>query len=235
MDTHKKYLLTAAALIVAIVFYFQHQKEQSTASLHQEVRRETAALAKVEAPPQKAELASTGTTSPQEAKDPELMATKSSVGEVSEEERQRIYSEVKTSLSSMYTAEKAFFAEYNRYSSDLKAIGWEPSPGEMNVKVGFADTGVVANLTEGEEPDTRMDSDFYVDQSTPDISYGYSKWAEGLSLKNLSGHCRNGCRASENRFEIMAVSRTGPKGEPEVWVINDDKEIIKVEEKVESR
>jgi hypothetical protein len=148
---------------------------------------------------------------------------------MSEEQRQRVYSEIKVHLASLYTAEKAFYAEYNRYSSDLKAIGWLPDPGELNIKVGFAEASI-GETNEGEDPEGHMDSDFLQELSVPDASYGYSKWAQGLSLKNLSGQCRNGCRASEHRFEIMAVSRTGPNGDPEVWVINDDKEIMKVTE-----
>ena len=46
-------------------------------------------------------------------------------------------SEAKTSLSSLYTSEKAFYAEYTAYHSAFAAIGYSPE-GKMRYNVGFA-------------------------------------------------------------------------------------------------
>lgn len=235
MKTSQKYLFVAVVVGLLGFFYYQRQAHQNTPSA-----ATAAADATVAAPA----LPKTGSeTSAPTANDAAANAAASSSsativganaktdgpGEMNEETRQKVYSEIKNQLASLYTAEKAFYAEYNRYSSDLKAIGWLPDPGESDVKVGFAEAST-GEAIEGEDPEARMDSDYLQQQSIPDASYTYSKWADGLSVKNLSGQCRNGCRASEHRFEIMAVSRTGPQGKPEVWTINDDKEIIKVTE-----
>lgn len=236
MNTNQKYLFVVVVVGLFGFFYYQRQAHQNPPS-----PVTVAADATVPAPA----LPKTGSeTSPPTSNDAaaNAVAANSSAaataaanaktdgpGEMNEEMRQKVYSEIKTQLASLYTAEKAFYAEYNRYSSDLKAIGWLPDPGESDVKVGFAEA-TTGEVIEGEDPEARMDSDYLQQQSIPDASYTYSKWADGLSVKNLSGQCRNGCRASEHRFEIMAVSRTGPQGKPEVWTINDDKEIIKVTE-----
>ncbi|MBS1970093.1 MAG: hypothetical protein JSU04_07280 [Bdellovibrionales bacterium] len=232
MSTSQKYLFAAIVVGLLGFFYFQHQQktvEATTASQStQPLQALPAVKASVSTTEKPIEITKSSAPSQAAAAQP-AAATNDATGEMSEEMRQKVYSEIKVQLSSLYTAEKAFYAEYNRYSSDLKTIGWLPDPGEMNIKVGFAEASV-GEVNDGEDPEGRMDSDFLQAISVPDASYGYSKWAQGLSLKNLSGQCRNGCRASEHRFEIMAVSRTGPGGEPEVWVMNDDKEMIKVTE-----
>lgn len=52
-------------------------------------------------------------------------------------------SEAKTQLSSLYTAEKAFYAEYTAYHSMFGAIGYSPE-GKLRYRVGFSAT-VAAN------------------------------------------------------------------------------------------
>lgn len=49
-------------------------------------------------------------------------------------------SEAKTSLASLYTAEKAFFAEYNTYTGDFGAIGFQPE-GQLRYLTGFNGVG----------------------------------------------------------------------------------------------
>src|SRR5687767_12757225 len=39
-------------------------------------------------------------------------------------------SEAKVHLSGLFTAEKAFYGEYNSYTSDLVSLSWTPDPGE---------------------------------------------------------------------------------------------------------
>lgn len=232
MSTSQKYLFAAIVVGLLGFFYFLHQQKTVETTTTSQNAPAAQALPAVKAAASTTEnsIEITKSSAPTQAVTAQpAAANDNATGEMSEEMRQKVYSEIKVALSSMYTAEKAYYAEYNRYSSDLKAIGWLPDPGEMNIKIGFAEASV-GEVNDGEDPEGRMDSDFLEAMSVPDASYGYSKWAQGLSLKNLSGQCRNGCRASEHRFEIMAVSRTGPGGEPEVWVINDDKEIMKVTE-----
>jgi type IV pilus assembly protein PilA len=60
-----------------------------------------------------------------------------SVGKYMAKARQ---SEAKTQLSSMYTAEKAFYAEYTGYHSMFGAIGYSPE-GKLRYMVGMGDGG----------------------------------------------------------------------------------------------
>ncbi len=51
-------------------------------------------------------------------------------------------SEAKTSLASIYTSEKAFFAEYNTYTGNWTALGFQPE-GQLRYKTGFTGVGPV--------------------------------------------------------------------------------------------
>lgn len=50
-------------------------------------------------------------------------------------------SEAKTNLSAIYTAEKAFFAEWTQYFADFRDIGYTPE-GEFRYRIGFGAAGV---------------------------------------------------------------------------------------------
>ncbi len=84
-------------------------------------------------------------------------------------------SEAKLSLASIYTAEKAFFAEYNVYDSRLRAIGFVPE-GKIRYNVGFSAAGTVANATNGYAPTTAPAADF-----------------DALTICGDSGVMENGC------------------------------------------
>lgn len=68
-----------------------------------------------------------------------------SVGKYMAKARQ---SEAKTQLSSLYTAEKAFFAEYTVYDSRFGAIGYSPE-GKLRYVVGFTGAGTQATAANG--------------------------------------------------------------------------------------
>ncbi len=49
-------------------------------------------------------------------------------------------SEAKANLGAMYSAEKAFFAEWNNYFADFRDIGFAPE-GQLHYHIGFANAG----------------------------------------------------------------------------------------------
>lgn len=57
-------------------------------------------------------------------------------------------SEAKTALSSIYTSEKAFYAEYTGYHSMFGAIGYSPE-GKLRYNVGFSAAGTPAGALQG--------------------------------------------------------------------------------------
>jgi len=225
------------ALIVACLGYF-YSKDRKTEDRPDSKRLIAPALqqhqTQQEVLPKKDEAALDGSS---EEKTEKPSRTGASVeATISEEERLRIQAEIKGNLASMYVAQKAFHAEFGRYTTDLKAIGWDPRAGEVNVKIGFAEPAMgVSDLVDDESLESRLDSDYFTQLTTDPlsgekVSYKYSKFGEDISLKNLSQYCRRGCSATSDRFEIMAVSKIGPNGEPDVWLIDDDKNIIHVTE-----
>lgn len=68
-----------------------------------------------------------------------------SVGKYMAKARQ---SEAKTQLSSLYTAEKAFYAEYTAYDSRFGTIGYSPE-GKLRYNVGFSAAGFQAGVAQG--------------------------------------------------------------------------------------
>ena len=56
--------------------------------------------------------------------------------------------EAKTNLSSIYTSEKAFYAEYTAYHSAFGPIGYSPE-GKLRYNVGFAAPGTPAGVANG--------------------------------------------------------------------------------------
>lgn len=68
-----------------------------------------------------------------------------SVGKYMAKARQ---SEAKTQLASLYTAEKAFYAEYTAYDSRFGAIGYSPE-GQLRYNVGFGANGFQAAVGNG--------------------------------------------------------------------------------------
>lgn len=57
-------------------------------------------------------------------------------------------SEAKTMLSSIYTSEKAFYAEYSAYHAMFGAIGYSPE-GRLRYNAGFAAAGTGADVNNG--------------------------------------------------------------------------------------
>ncbi|WP_413557815.1 type IV pilin protein [Bdellovibrio sp. HCB209] len=57
-------------------------------------------------------------------------------------------SEAKTNLASLYTSEKAFYAEYTTYDSRFQAVGYSPE-GQLRYNVGFETAGPNATAANG--------------------------------------------------------------------------------------
>ena len=137
----------------------------------------------------------------------------------SEEELRQTQMEMKISLAALYGAEKSFFAEYNRYSTDLRAIGYQPEAGkELRAKMGFLHAFNPHRPEKNERPDF-MSTEEYV--SDPQYRLKFTPEAEAAHLDDAARFCHQGCTASDSGFEIAIVTTTN--GQSDVWTVNHNK------------
>lgn len=71
-------------------------------------------------------------------------------------------SEAKTQLTALFTAEKAFYQEYNAYHSHFQAVGYSPE-GQIRYNVGFGAapaTGAIASASTGYNGGLADDANF---------------------------------------------------------------------------
>ena len=91
-------------------------------------------------------------------------------------------SEAKANLAGLYTAEKAFYGEYGFYTTDLKALNWEPI-GTPLYLYGFAEAGP-DRLPDGAQPPADYDPS-RKDTSDPGaLTGGYST----AKMRDLTGY-----------------------------------------------
>ena len=147
---------------------------------------------------------------------------------ISLEEIEKTRRAIQVSLSSAYTAEKAYFAEFGTYSTDLRAVGWIPSESELRFKMGFTEASLDP-LAEGEDPDQKSTESFVnsIDESDP-RKYTYAPTGQGIDLEDARHLCSERCTATRDRFEILAIANLDADATLDVWLINDAKELIQV-------
>jgi hypothetical protein len=141
------------------------------------------------------------------------------------QEIERIRSQVRVSFAGLYTGEKAFFAEYGRYTTDLALTGWIPPQTRMNFKLGFLSAYEPEKFLERESP-RAMDSDSFAHERDPEMRerFEYSRGNAAINLQEYQTYCKEGCTANAKRFELIGVIDFG-NGHREVWGINDRKEL----------
>ncbi len=150
-------------------------------------------------------------------------------------EIEKLRNKAKTSLASIFSAQRAFHAEFGRYSTDFNALGFSPvevqQHGVLEYKIGFLNPYTPDTPTPGlsENPES-MTSDTYmnvpVNITNParDVA-AYSDPAKKLSLEEFRRYCQMGCTADRDRFELLLVLPL-ENGQHDVWLINDKKEFV---------
>lgn len=140
---------------------------------------------------------------------------------------QDIRSKQKLHLAATYTAMKAMYADKNRYSTDLMYMGYGVDS-EIDFKIGFIKPYYPAELETTEhsyEDPERMTNDLCIEGESGTITES----ANAINLSDYEHLCKKGCTADENGFEIMVVSPLR-NGKHDVWVINEKKEIVQVQD-----
>lgn len=141
------------------------------------------------------------------------------------EDQKELRNEAKSGLSAAYTMMAAFYAEYDRYSSDLMS-GFIPDGEILAMKLGFLNSYQPHDLAERENPE-RKDTDFFVEASrTSDEPIMYSEEASRIDLQSLAKFCDKKCEASEREFELIVAVNLDGDPELDVWTVNEKKELI---------
>jgi len=132
-------------------------------------------------------------------------------------------------LLRLYGAQKAFWAEHGRYTTDLTALGIRPPGLEIPFKFGFLKPfhpeELLANALVREDP-SRTNSDHFLLELEPahQQRYAYVSSLESLDLSQHASACHLGCTASEQDFEVLLVYPTA-SGKVEVWTVSGDRRI----------
>lgn len=150
---------------------------------------------------------------------------------LSEEKVKELRSMAKIQLASSYSSFKAFYIQYNRYTTDLKSAGWRPSTPIMSYRMGFLQPfypgeGLVLDEDLKEDP-RALENDVLINQpdETGQTTYSFDTRAERLRLQDYAHLCEKGCSATEKEFEILLLLPLGDTGKTDVWTINEKKQL----------
>ncbi|MGZ3773190.1 MAG: type IV pilin protein [Pseudobdellovibrionaceae bacterium] len=129
--------------------------------------------------------------------------------------------EAKTNLSSLYTAEKAFLAEYNTYTGGFQVIGYTPE-GNLRYNVGFTGEGVTC---------ATLNTYGYTATCPATIHFNTSSYcgANGTLCKQLAdaGAISMNTDPTVNAFTASAVARIRNNAvNHDIWTINETKNLI---------
>lgn len=134
-----------------------------------------------------------------------------------------IRAQSKSLLATVYMGEVAFFQKHNRYTTDLKAIGYEPLKGtKFFAKFGFIDA-FNSNQNIANESTHRKNSDAFISDELK-----YMPQAEGIELEKIRSYCQTGCSATNDKFEIILATNLDGDKDLDLWTINERKEMIHV-------
>lgn len=125
--------------------------------------------------------------------------------------------EAKTNLASLYTANKAFFAEYNTYHTSFNVIGFAPE-GQLRYNVGFgADSSVTLSEYGYTGTDSGWNDAIAFCGGAPNSPCQIMAEAKGQTLESIY-------TADASTFLAAARGRIY-KNQPDTWSINDTKNI----------
>lgn len=140
-----------------------------------------------------------------------------------------LQTEAKMALAGLYTAEKAFHAEYEQYTTDIESIGFKPYE-PTQYKFGFAAPSTIVKPFLAKQVDAikydpnRMTSDIFKET--------YGDRVPASSFTDLvQKHCPD-CTASENGFKIVAIGNLDEDETLDVWTIDHDKNLVNISDDV---
>lgn len=139
-------------------------------------------------------------------------------------------SEAKTILSSIYTSEKAFFAEYSAYHDMFGAIGYSPE-GKLRYNAGFAAVGA-ANKAGPAQGYNNLPVAPGTNTTTVTYCGGVAGvFANGCTVLNGLNGALPGLAGGSNMTltSFIATAQAnifGAPGNMDIWTINDQKNLL---------
>ncbi len=219
--------LAIAAIVLALVWWFYPRTKEEPPALP--VEQATEHAEKPEPAPPKEEAAKVPEAPPPAPSEDEEDLVPPAI---TPDEIKTLRQQAKGVLSSFYASQRAFHMEFNRYTTDLKAVGWSPNSGNMNYKLGFLSETKAQPTTETDrsfEDTRRMSTDDFDGEDYTNIErFIYSREVAGLTLQEFARYCRKGCTSDQETFEIMLVLPLGDNRHVDVWLINEKKELVHV-------
>ncbi|MGH1467697.1 MAG: type IV pilin protein [Bdellovibrionales bacterium] len=136
-------------------------------------------------------------------------------------------SEVKSLLSSMYTSQKAFYAEWNQYYGDFNAVGYGLS-GDLGYNVGFNSSGQNGPVT---HPNPTYKNSPPVVRAASVMCP--SSGAQGCTVvKSRTTATISGTAANRNNFRFGGVANLDDDGGLDEWTINQNKVFVQVSDDI---
>lgn len=135
-------------------------------------------------------------------------------------------SEAKSNLASIYTANKAFFAEYGIYDNRFNIIGYRPE-GKLRYNVGWDAAGtrcdlLAAGYTAPAGADVFNADNFCGDNGVFANGCSLLQSGVGVALQNSALNCT---AAGARTFTATAQGRIGSAAGLDRWTINEQKNL----------
>lgn len=136
---------------------------------------------------------------------PKVIAQETESVKLTPEKIKQVRIKMKSSLSSAYVAEQAYFAEFEKYSVDFKEMGFylDLNNQALDFKFGFMDS----------------DSDKFIEANQ------YSSLSKDIKLQDARKFCKAECTIRNDGFEVMSATNLDNDDDLDVWTINQNKEL----------
>lgn len=150
---------------------------------------------------------------------------------LTETEINKLRSAAKIFMASSYAAQLSFFIENNYYTTDLVATGLITDE-QLSFKAGFLEP---SNTNTNDNPKInpqQMTTDAFIGRKGVgnEGEINYRSFVSEVDLSSYKNFCQRGCSANESGFEMMIAVPLGNSNQIDVWLVNEKKEFILVQD-----
>lgn len=229
-------LLQTAVITIMIAFGLWFLLNRYRPASEHETSQEAAPVSEIEINALPGSAASSmppaNSSNQQNAPPPKTQAADSSIAApplkpLTEQEVIERQKSIRSTLSALYTAQVAYFAEYNRYSSDLGHIGFLPPDGTIKARFGFLESYTPNGGLNSNEDPARSSSDAFISLKDDDGEsiYSYDEYSRHASLAKYERYCENRCSVTADQFELISAVNLDGDETLDVWIIDSRKNL----------